>query len=407
MKLPARAAIMVLALLGQLVPAAAVLAAEPIELVFSYTAAEQQFEVPEGVDELHVTLIGGKGANTSQTGGSGALVEGDLVLAPGTILFVEVGGNGSGQGGGFNGGASAGGIGAAGGGGALDIRTLSRFNPASLDSRLMVAAGGGGAGNGNNGGNAGAAAPGPTGGQAGTATSGGAGGDGFPRGGDGTLGAGGAGGAGIISGAGGGGGLFGGGGGGQSDLGGGGGGGGSSFVGTATSASVSLDATGLPSITITYTPGSVGGATVVAQVTVPTSAACLELSVTTIDFGTLPLGAVGQPAGPDVVVTNCSGVSATIFARGTDATTTGAAWAVTDVDATCAGTLGVDTYRLGLQPETGPVVQLSETNKAVQSLDAGASASQTALIDTACPGSAGAGETMTMQIVLLATEPAP
>ena len=139
----------------------------------------------------------------------------------------------------------------------------------------------------------------------------------------------------------------------------------------------------------------------------PTSAACLELSTTAVDFGTLPLGAVDQLGAPDVDVTNCSGVSGTILARGTDATAAGALWALTDAAATCADTLGTDAYRLalheGVQGSTA-VWQLSTSNKELLVVPAGFYAPFEAAIDTACPGSTGAGATMTMQIVFVATE---
>lgn len=145
--------------------------------------------------------------------------------------------------------------------------------------------------------------------------------------------------------------------------------------------------------------GSVG-----ATVTVPASAACLELSTTAVDFGTLPLGSVDGPATPDITVTNCSGASETIYASGTDATGPGGAhWSLTDADASCAAlTLGLDAYRLRLA-DGGVPVELSTSNKSLGSLGAGLEATDTARIDLACPGSTGAGTTMTLQILYLAT----
>jgi len=429
-----RGAAAALALLVPLLPGgvATVRAAEPVEVTFSYTGAEQVFVVPDDVTTIHVALVGGRGGtggSFGSIGGFGAHVEGDLAVAPGTTFYVEVGGTG-GNGllsnagvGGFNGGASGGpgsGKGGGGGGGATDLRTASQGTSGSLESRLIVAAGGGGGSGGSPsaiGGDSGAGGDGP-GGSAGQSTIGGTGGVlGTSAGQEGSLGLGGAGGPsdGDITGGGGGGGsgLYGGGGGAGGQLGqsGGGGGGGSSYTGTATNASVTVDATGTSSIAITFVSDTGGGGsdsgTVAAEVTVPTSAACLELSTTAIDFGTLPLGVVGQPASPDVVVTNCSGVSETILARGTDASATGAAWTLTDAAATCADTLGSDTYRLGLEASGGALVQLSTTNKTLQPLESGASGTHTARIDTACPGSSGAGTTMTMQIVFVATDLTP
>lgn len=145
--------------------------------------------------------------------------------------------------------------------------------------------------------------------------------------------------------------------------------------------------------------GSVG-----ATVTVPASAACLELSTTAIDFGTLPLGSVDAPATPDITVTNCSGANETIYASGTNATGPGgAAWTLTDAAATCADlSLGLDTFRLRLAGEFG-TVDLSTANKALDLLGPALGSTHTARIDLACPGSTGAGTTMTLQIIFLAT----
>jgi hypothetical protein len=358
-------------------------------------------------------------------GGFGARIEGDLVVASGTTLYVEVAGNGGigdqvtglGGAGGFNGGADGGDRtiqvpvpAAGGGGGASDLRGIPRTDPPTLSTRLFVAAGGGGAGTGGNGGAAGAngtlgGVVTDAGGGAGTSTGGGIGGLGTSSGTDGSFGTGGTGGGPIDGpGGGGGGGLWGGGGGagGLFSGSGAGGGGGSSL----SIAPMTLDDTGIPSVSITYTPASGGGGsdtgTVAAQVTVPAAAACLELSTNAIDFGTLALGAEDQPATPAVTVTNCSTASETILASGTDATASGAAWALVGGSATCADSLGLDAYRLGLQGSAA-TVGLSTTNTSLGTLAAGATGSHTARIFTACPGSSGAGAVMGLSIVFLAT----
>jgi Glycine rich protein len=413
------AAVGALAMLAQALPVAvtAVRAAEPVAVTFTYTGVEQHFSAPPSVTSLSVVLVGGRGASSpAAPGGLGARVSAELAVEPGTFLRLFVGGNGGSETnwylGGFNGGGAGGNGGSfigAGGGGASDLRLFE-----GLASRLIVAAGGGGGGYGTGaGGDAGIAGadggPGTIGGGAGGSDAGGS--AGAPDGNAGAIGIGGAGGeTDQMGGGGGGGGHYGGGGGGgggggSGTEGAGGGGGGSSYTGGATNASVTTDTSGVPSITISYLPVSDSG-TVSAQVTVPTSAACLELSTTAVDFGTLPLGAVGQAASPDVVVTNCGGVSETILARGTDATAANAGWVLTDTVAACADTLGTDAYRLGLDLN-GPIVQLSTTNKALQPLESGASGLHTARIDTACPGSSGAGTVMTMQIVFVATELTP
>lgn len=408
-------------------------AADPVVVNFTFTGAEQVFVVPEGVASIRVVLIAGRGgglAGGGGEGGFGARVEGDLVVAAGSTLYVMVGGNGldggfggDGGSGGFNGGGDGGTGeccgGAGGGGGASDVRELPGSQAGSLVSRLIVAAGGGGAGTGAFGGDAGQAGANGTasalGGSPGTQSEGGIGGAGSPSGGHGSAGSGGAGATTPGGpGGGGGGGLFGGGGGGgdgSSDAFGGGGGGGSSYTGEATNASESIDTTGMPSVSITYLPADVVGGgsdtgTVDAVVAMAASVVCLELSTTSIDFGTRQFGDVGAAAAPLIDITNCGGVSETILARGTDASGAGpSAWSLVSTGSCVDETLGLDEFRLTLEDQaTADRMSLTTTNTTLHSLAGGASASHEALIDTPCPGSSGAGVVMAMQIVFVATE---
>ena len=428
----AAAALIVAAMPG----AAPALAADPVSVVFDPTDAEQQWTVPDDVTAIHIVLIGAKGSGGGGfPGGLGHNVSGDLGVTPGTVLYVNVGGKGSGTTPGFNGGGHAGvaPVGTAGaGGGASDIRTISRTTPGTLDSRLMVAGGGGGVGHGTRGGNAGAAGggnPDTIGGRPGTATGGGTGGLGDVPGVAGVLAVGGDGAswcgfdicAAGTAGGGGGGGYYGGGGGagfsaeiGLQDSGG--GGGGSAYTGNAANASVAVETELDASITITYTPGGdppdppeeSDTGVVDAEVTVPTSAACVELSATSVGFGTQRFGAVDVQADPGITVTNCSGAEAELFARGTDASGTGAAWQLVDNAASCgAGTLATDDFHLKIRRpanEADPVTQLSTNNKEIAELGAGDDADLEALLDMPCPGSSGAGQTMGMQIVFVVTE---
>jgi len=145
--------------------------------------------------------------------------------------------------------------------------------------------------------------------------------------------------------------------------------------------------------------------TVSADITVAAAAACLELSVTAVSFGTLPFGAEDAPATPSVAVTNCATTDGTLLASGTNAAGTDAAWNLVDSAATCADTLGLDTYRLSLASADLPApVGLSTTNKTVQTLAAGQSTTHTPHTYTACPGSTGDGQTLTLQINYLASE---
>lgn len=161
----------------------------------------------------------------------------------------------------------------------------------------------------------------------------------------------------------------------------------------------------------THGGGGGGGndsGTVAADVTVPTSAACIELSTTSVSFGTQRFGGENLQASPGITVTNCSGTDEALLARGTDATGTGAAWNLVDDAATCgAGTLATDAFHLKLNrpaDEVDPVTQLSTDNKQIAEMAGGDTTALEALLDMPCPGSSGAGQTMGMQIVFVVTE---
>jgi Domain of unknown function DUF11/Bacterial Ig domain len=306
---------------GAALPPECVQVAGTVTCSYASTGAEQLFTVPAGVTNLHVTAVGGAGADTNLLGtiaggGLGGLVSAGLPVTPGQSLYVEVGGPGRVAAGGWNGGGGAGYDGG-GGGGASDVRACSMVAAScpgggdTLDSRLLVAAGGGGAGGsgdgaGGAGGNAGASPQagataantadnfGGGGGGAGEETAGGIGGIGASEpsgtGAPGFAGAGGAraiGGAGALDGqgaggqlngtggGGGGGGWFGGGGAGSgSDLyfffprfeavpgAGGGGGAGSSYLEAAAVGAIRTAASGVaPSVTISYAAGAASGQT--------------------------------------------------------------------------------------------------------------------------------------------------
>ncbi len=103
------------------------------------------FYLPAGTYYLEVW--GAQGASTTgKTGGKGAYVHGNLTITARTLMYVFVGGMGSGTSGGYNGG-GGGGAGrksnsGGGGGGATDFRRGGN----ALSNRIVVAGGGGGAG---------------------------------------------------------------------------------------------------------------------------------------------------------------------------------------------------------------------------------------------------------------------
>ncbi|MDP9093066.1 MAG: glycine-rich protein [Actinomycetota bacterium] len=157
---------------------------------FYFSGGENQFVVPPGVTHIAVTAIGAAGAaggtgypllaspigyngGPDGQGGLGGKVVTSVSVSPGQTLYVEVGGTpttgplctndsiGSGLSvhclGGWNGGAD-GGSGpnasvsagersyAGGGGGASDLRTITRSATNTLSTRIVVAGGGGGGG---------------------------------------------------------------------------------------------------------------------------------------------------------------------------------------------------------------------------------------------------------------------
>src|SRR4051812_32215546 len=65
---------------------------------FAFTGAEQTFTVPAGVSSMHVVAIGapgGTGAGNAMFGGAlGGIVQAEVTVSPGQMLFIEVGGAG-------------------------------------------------------------------------------------------------------------------------------------------------------------------------------------------------------------------------------------------------------------------------------------------------------------------------
>ncbi|MFD1813706.1 hypothetical protein [Rhodococcus gannanensis] len=110
---------------------------------FQGVTTEQTLRIPRGVKSMRVTAIGGPGVGVGQAGGRGGIVETDLPVTPGSLLYIRVGVDGVGN-----------------GGGASTVSTRSiEDRAAGLASRLIVAPGGGGAAAGGVGGDAGLNAP--------------------------------------------------------------------------------------------------------------------------------------------------------------------------------------------------------------------------------------------------------
>lgn len=118
---------------------------------FGYTGKVQAYTCSlDGTYKLEVYGAQGYSPTTIYNGGKGAYVAGTVSLKKGQVLYVYVGGAGSGGTGGWNGGGSAGSNGN-GGGGATDIALCgtngsTTWNDTNhLNSRIIVAGGGGGA----------------------------------------------------------------------------------------------------------------------------------------------------------------------------------------------------------------------------------------------------------------------
>jgi hypothetical protein len=122
------------------------------QVTYRYTGGLQTFTVPERSTWVMLDVYGAQGQSNSGTptviGGLGGRATGTLVVTPGDILTIAVGGGGSVSiVGGYNGGGDAGGSPCAGalaggGGGASDVR----IGAGSINERVIVAGGGGGAG---------------------------------------------------------------------------------------------------------------------------------------------------------------------------------------------------------------------------------------------------------------------
>ena len=119
---------------------------------FSYTGAEQTFQVPTGVTSISIVADGAAGGGFTNgvtparktKAGLGGRTDAAISVTPGETLYVFVGGEGTSGSGGFNGGGGVPSTGGYGGGGASDVRAGGN----GLGDRVLVAGGGGGYGSG-------------------------------------------------------------------------------------------------------------------------------------------------------------------------------------------------------------------------------------------------------------------
>lgn len=111
--------------------------------VFVYTGAQEIFTVPAGVTSINIDAYGAQGGSLSPSTNInyGGRIQADLVVVPGTTIYLNIGEQPTGLTGGFNGGGS-GETAGVGGGGASDIR----IGGTALTDRMIVAGAGGGGG---------------------------------------------------------------------------------------------------------------------------------------------------------------------------------------------------------------------------------------------------------------------
>ena len=159
-----------------------------------------------------------------------------------------------------------------------------------------------------------------------------------------------------------------------------------------------------------------GDGTIVGTVSVP-AAACIQLSTTTLNFGTSPFAANGSSTygvSGDFGVTNCSTAASTFLISGTNAAgPQGADWALTDNWESCDGSLNKYGLVWAEMPESFSGLSITTTPKTLlhhspgatvkSTFDASESETLRGVAIMPCTGSDGAGQTRTFSIGLTAT----
>jgi hypothetical protein len=162
---------------------------------------------------------------------------------------------------------------------------------------------------------------------------------------------------------------------------------------------------------------SADNGTIVGTISVPAVTPCIQISTTSLDFGSASFAAQGADSRAEsagVGVTNCSTVESGITMTGSDATNAGSTWSLTDDWLNCDGRLnryGLFQFELperfsGQYLITTPrtlVHRRPPTNDPVQTFAAGESETLGFQVAMPCVGSNGAGQTFTFNIGLTAT----
>jgi hypothetical protein len=158
---------------------------------------------------------------------------------------------------------------------------------------------------------------------------------------------------------------------------------------------------------------------IVGTVSVPAPPApCIQLSTTSLDFGTQAFATNGAhvQAGRDFSVTNCSPAVSQFTIAGTNATGPGGVWSLTDNWFNCDGTLNRyglrwDENEAGTFWSGGPLITtprvlghvVESLNQWVMTWNPGDAETERVSVEMPCAGSNGAGQQFSFSIGLIAT----
>ena len=162
---------------------------------------------------------------------------------------------------------------------------------------------------------------------------------------------------------------------------------------------------------------SADNGTIVGTVTANAPAPCIQLSATSLDFGSVSFAANGSDSRAEssgVAVTNCSTAVSTVAIAGTDASGPGGAWTLTDEWLNCDGRLnryGLFTVELPERFSGDYLVSTQRTlhhrrppaNDGVATFDPTESETFAFQVSMPCVGSVGSGATYSFSIGLTAT----
>ena len=167
----------------------------------------------------------------------------------------------------------------------------------------------------------------------------------------------------------------------------------------------------VPATAAAQSSGDVSGTVTVQQPASP----CITIDNTSVAFGTLgfspsPTSTIFGDANPSTTLTNCSGPSGSggvtqqLFARGSDATGSGALWNLAATTTPCSAGQDVYGYTVRPNPGTANGTSLTATDVLLSSTwGPGPDAGWLHRIYMPCAGSSGAGQTMSTNVTFTAT----